>query len=270
MVKELSNLNRLAHSTVRIQTDTGTGTGFFFNYQLENGPSLLLLVTNKHVVKGAKVGKLTLTLKDENSNPSYLNHKVLELDDFSDRWLSHPDGNVDLCAMLFTEFQRKLEQDREEPYIVWPDTKLIPSDQEWEEFEPVEPILMIGYPNGLWDATNNMPIFRRGITATHTSLRWNSRNEFLIDAATYPGSSGSPVFLYEDIKFKDGSIRTGKIRLLGVIYAVTLHNAQGDIQQVCLGNMRAVTQIPNNLGVVIRSTEILVLANHIKEFLGLQ
>jgi hypothetical protein len=123
--------------------------------------------------------------------------------------------------------------------------------------------------NGLRDATNNMPIFRKGITATHPSLKWNSKNEFLVDVATYPGSSGSPVYLYEDIKVVNGNLRYGKIRLLGIIYAVTLHNATGDIQQICLGKMRAVTQIPNNLGVVIRSNEITVLGEHIKNLYGL-
>ena len=41
-----------------------------------------------------------------------------------------------------------------------------------------------------------MPILRRGTTATPIALNFEGRPEFLIDAAVYPGSSGSPVFVY--------------------------------------------------------------------------
>ena len=57
----------------------------------------------------------------------------------------------------------------------------------------VEDVLMIGYPNGLWDTTHNMPIIRRGTIATDIKLDYNEKKEFVIDAACFPGSSGSPV-----------------------------------------------------------------------------
>ena len=59
----------------------------------------------------------------------------------------------------------------------------------------VEEIMMIGYPNGLWDAKNNLPIVRRGITGTPAFVDYNDKPEFVIDAACFPGSSGSPVFI---------------------------------------------------------------------------
>jgi hypothetical protein len=31
---------------------------------------------------------------------------------------------------------------------------------------------MIGYPNGIWDAKNNLPVIRKGITATHANIPW--------------------------------------------------------------------------------------------------
>lgn len=57
---------------------------------------------------------------------------------------------------------------------------------------------MIGYPNGLWDSQNNLPIIRRGITATSVKKDYNGKKEFLIDAAVFPGSSGSPVFIFNE------------------------------------------------------------------------
>ncbi len=44
---------------------------------------------------------------------------------------------------------------------------------------------MIGYPNGIWDEANNMPIIRRGITATHPNFNYNGKPEFMIDAACF-------------------------------------------------------------------------------------
>ncbi len=55
---------------------------------------------------------------------------------------------------------------------------------------------MVGYPVGLWDSVNNMPILRRGSTATLLDWTYEGRQEFVIDAACFPGSSGSPVFKY--------------------------------------------------------------------------
>ena len=45
------------------------------------------------------------------------------------------------------------------------------------------------------DRVNALPILRRGSTATALALDFEGRAEFLIDAAVYPGSSGSPVFV---------------------------------------------------------------------------
>jgi hypothetical protein len=44
------------------------------------------------------------------------------------------------------------------------------------------------------DSANNLPIVRKSITATHPSIDYRERREFLIDAACFFGSSGSPVF----------------------------------------------------------------------------
>lgn len=71
---------------------------------------------------------------------------------------------------------------------------------------------MIGYPNGLWDSVNNMPIVRRGTMATNISLNHNDKREFVIDAACFPGSSGSPVVLFNKGGYADkkGNLNWGK------------------------------------------------------------
>jgi hypothetical protein len=121
---------------------------------------------------------------------------------------------------------------------------------------------MIGYPNGIWDAVNNMPIIRRGSTATHPNLDYEGRPEFMIDAACFPGSSGSPVFLFNTGGYavRGGGLAIGtRIKLLGVLYAGPQHTATGEIKIVAVPTLQqpiAVSRIPNNLGMIIKSARL--------------
>ncbi|WP_155760611.1 trypsin-like peptidase domain-containing protein [Stenotrophomonas maltophilia] len=108
---------------------------------------------------------------------------------------------------------------------------LVPNDER-KNVRAIEPIMMIGYPNGLWGEHNNRPLARRGSTASHPFLKWNGRQEFVIDAACFPGSSGSPVFLFEDIMFrtKDNSYTPGaRAQLLGVLASGPLFTNEGTL-----------------------------------------
>ena len=122
---------------------------------------------------------------------------------------------------------------------------------------------MIGYPNGIWDEINNLPVFRKGITATHPAKNYNGRDEFMIDAACFPGSSGSPVLLYNLGSYarKDGGTVIGtRIKFLGILYAGPQHTATGEIKIVPVPTQNvpvAVSRIPNNLGNVIKSKKLL-------------
>jgi len=59
------------------------------------------------------------------------------------------------------------------------DNSLIPSLELIETLDAVQEVYMIGYPNGLWDAANNMPIVRRGTTATDLKFDYNEKKNFL-------------------------------------------------------------------------------------------
>ena len=52
---------------------------------------------------------------------------------------------------------------------------MIPAQADLESLDAIEEIVMIGYPNGLWDSVNNMPIARRGITATPVYLNYEGK-----------------------------------------------------------------------------------------------
>ena len=84
------------------------------------------------------------------------------------------------------------------PFYINLSQGVIGSPEALSSLAPIEDITMIGYPNGLWDEVNNLPIVRRGITATSANGKYQGKTEFLIDAACFPGSSGSPVFVYNN------------------------------------------------------------------------
>ncbi|MFR3321383.1 MAG: hypothetical protein ACLTSZ_09905 [Lachnospiraceae bacterium] len=79
-------------------------------------------------------------------------------------------------------------------------------EEQIEYFAAIEDITFIGYPSGLYDSVNKLPIIRQGITATPIWNQFNGENVFLIDAGVFPGSSGSPVFIYNHGSYptKDG------------------------------------------------------------------
>lgn len=261
---QLSITEQLAYSTVRIETDTGTGTGFFYRFSVqESGWHIPAIVTNKHVVDGTSKGKFLISRAQTDGLPDLKHHETFAFGDFPKLWTLHPSKDIDLCAMPIAPILAKAREAKIPLFYRSIDSTLIPKPAELEELNPVEDITMVGYPNGLWDRVHNMPIFRRGITATHPKLDWNGNPEFLIDAACFPGSSGSPVFLLNEGGYftKQGFNLGGvRIKLLGILYAGPQHTVEGEIKIVTVPTQNkpiALSTIPNNLGIVIRATALL-------------
>ena len=112
-------------------------------------------------------------------------------------WIFRPDMNLDLAMMPFGKLLNTLLQDGKRQYYTGIDLSCIPSDLEWESYHTVENILVVGYPNGIIDQMNNLPLFLKFSTATHPNIDYYGKKEFIINANAYPGSSGSPVFLFD-------------------------------------------------------------------------
>ena len=140
----------------------------------------------------------------------------------------------------------------------------IPNDSIRNTIGAIEDILMIGYPFGLRDTKNDLPIIRRGLTATPAYLNYNSLQEFLIDMSVYPGSSGSPVIIYNPMTFttrNGGYYMRGRIILLGINYATYARDFEGKIIPKSSYNIKdslmVKTPIPYNIGIVIKSERLL-------------
>lgn len=263
----LSISEELAYSTVRVSTDTGTGTGFFYEFnKRENNFHVPAIVTNKHVISGTSKGNFLLTLADDNGEPQNTVHFPCSFENFESLWYPHPDPNIDLCAMPIAPILNILAKENKKAFYKTIDKSLLPTDQYLQDLKLVEDVLMVGYPNGLWDEVNNMPLFRKGITSSHPHLDWNGRKETVIDAACFPGSSGSPVFLFSEGGYVDkkGNTNIGgtRIKLLGILYAGPQHTATGEIEIVNVPTstkQRTITGIPNNIGIVIKAEKLMDL-----------
>lgn len=259
---------QLVYSTVRIEAEMlgggrGFGTGFFFHFCRQAESHVPGIVTNKHVVAGAVKGHLSFHLKGDDGRPSLSRSERFVLEDFGNAWIPHPDPTVDLCVLPIAPLIKHAETNGHVVSYVALDTSLIPSDAELASLTPLEEVLMIGYPNGIWDSVNNMPILRRGVTATHPAIKYEGRREFMIDAACFPGSSGSPVMLYNVGGYYmpngDFAIGGSRVKLLGILYAGTVHTVTGELQIVTLPTSQSIlplSRIPNNLGVVIQSSRL--------------
>lgn len=239
----------------------GEGTGFYWSVMREPPSQMLLLVTNKHVIEGAdSIAVLThLTPNVETPQPSgEFANCVVELS--ATGVFPHPDLTVDLVGINISGLMREAQAGGRDLYVRGMAARFLPTADEWQKFDAVENVIMIGCPRGIFDQVNNLPITRRGITATPLFRRYEGRDEFLVDMACFPGSSGSPVFMVDQNGFVDRATNRyrmgeGRFFFLGILYAGPTITNEGTI--ILGGQPRIEVAGMMHLGQCIRSTKML-------------
>ena len=106
------------------------------------------------------------------------------------RWFGHPQDDVDVAIMPV--FRDLFSVPGYRPFIKAFSSRNMPLGDS-TGLNAAEDVLFVGYPEQLHDTTNNLPIVRKGIAATHPDVDYRGLPVFLIDGSVFPGSSGSPV-----------------------------------------------------------------------------
>jgi len=259
----------LLHSTVRIVAikangQAAVGTGFFYNIRDVSGQNtngfIPLIVTCKHVIADSIIVQLDCALGNSNSFTRSENHFPVTVP--SNMWIGDPNTNVDLIVLPIASLLENLEKQGKILDCAPLDNKLVPSANDLKGLEAFQEIYLIGYPIGISDEANNLPIMRRGITATDPSVDYDGRKEFMIDAAVFPGSSGSPVLTAEEgIISSGGMLGFGgsRVRLLGILYGGPEFSADGKVEVKNIPtafDISSETKIPMNLGLVIKANRL--------------
>lgn len=228
----------------------GSGTGFIFSIPSKTNPqeSTPFLVTNYHVIRNAKRGLIEFV---EKSNDNPVLGKRIRVEISGNDLVRFIDEQNDLAAIPIGAILNQLEQARRGIFFrsITPD--IVPTKDISEKLAAIEEITFIGYPSGLYDEHNVIPIVRRGITATPIWNDFQGQPSFLVDAGVFPGSSGSPVFLLNQGGYNNGGtfIVGTRIYFLGVL-SESMIRIEKDAPSVFLG-----------LGKVIKSNVVLVFLN---------
>lgn len=268
-MKEMSFSERLTYSTVLIKSynsknELSMGTGFimYLCFDEITKEYVPVIITNNHVVANSIRTQFEFCLADENFEP--IDEKTINISFDGNSWIHHPDINVDLVCFPLAQLFNNLENNNIKIFYIPLMTSIIAKQEKLVEFAAIEDVVMIGYPNGLSDEYNHKPIIRKGITATHLKNDYQGKKEFLIDMACFPGSSGSPIFVFnEGVYGEKNSLFIGgsRIFLVGILYGGPQYSAQGDIVFMGVPNQQlephSATLIPINLGIAIKAERLL-------------
>ena len=265
--KRMSMAEMLTYSTVQIHCDypdnvIGSGTGFIINICKNKKEETVvpILVTNRHVIKNSTRISFELCLADDDGNP--IDTKTYEVKTSIQFWVEHPDHNVDLCCLPLAQVLKHTTEQGIKLFYIPLEVELIPGEDGLKNLTALEDVVMVGYPKGLEDFHNHKPIIRHGVTATHPKNDFQGKKEILLDIAAFPGSSGSPVFIFNQGAYStsDGGFRISsrpRVLFLGVLYGGPEFDVNGVLKFSELPSMPIpITRLPVNLGIIIKSERI--------------
>jgi len=264
-IKSISE--QLLYSTIRITAGKSVGTAFFFQYEV-GSLTVPVIVTNKHVVNNNPGQEVGFVLHTETSDCKSNAISLI----YSNGWIFHP--NYDLCICYANPIFEQVEKQLNCSVIFRAlNESLIFGDEKLKSLTPIEEVVMVGFPLGLWDNYNKLPVFRKGITATAPKIDYQGKAEGLVDMACFNGSSGSPIFIYNQGAYEhEGGLSLGsRLIFLGIQYSSMCLATEGELFEVETGKtIKSRTPILANLGLYIKAKELFYFKDFIKKDLEKQ
>jgi V8-like Glu-specific endopeptidase len=270
---------KLLFATVRIDTSnsqgSGSGTGFIYIQKIGD-QFIPVIVSNKHVVNGYTHGSVTFTIKKD-GKPKLGNGFRLDIGDFEQSWFGHPSPDIDVAILPLAHLEEHLKSKGVEIFYQAITEDIVPDTEAIKGLDAFEELVFIGYPNGIWDKTNLLPIMRTGTTATPLSIDFEGKPKFLMDASVFPGSSGSPVFIYNPGMYfsKTGTTTVGtRLMFVGVVSAVFFREDTNEIVSAPIPtqNSRPVARSKEmiDLGIVFKAATIQETLNALAKSKGIE
>ncbi len=265
-------VEELMYLTVRIKSTNGIGTGFFYEVLTDSGVKCPILITNRHVINDNINEEVTINFHLHQGK-----HNAKESREFKIKttWFMH--NSLDIC-FCFIDPVNECIKNETKTFIEYKQINrdYIINNDEINGYAPLDELVMVGYPLGLYNAKYNLPIFRKGYIASHPSVDFAGNKEGIVDMACFPGSSGSPIFIYSNglRRTIDNSLALlEQYKLLGILRAIPIYNKKGEI---CVENIpTTITATFNietmtNLGYYIKSIVINDIENIVNQIIKTQ
>lgn len=213
-------------------------TGFFYSVPTVEGEAEFI-VTNRHVVEAASEVRVTFVNAPPVGDGVHVNLGQAFRADVPEFQLYqttfHPDPEIDVAVIPLPEIRAVVTRNGRHIFGQFTTPAISYGVEAELEIDALEDLVFIGYPNGLYDEVHYLPVLRKGITATPIEVDHNGEPKFLMDAAVFPGSSGSPVFIYNNGSFptRDGNVvLASRIALVGILAAGPTRAVFGGIENI--------------------------------------
>jgi hypothetical protein len=215
--------------------DLPLGTAFFVFYpDPRGGPTygFVYLVTAKHVLQDVdgtflKEVKVRLNLKEPSSGKQFDFLSVPASDDRGNLlWFHDTDGVTDVAIAPLLPDEKKFDF-LPIPIAMFADDELIKREKVVEG----DSLNFVGLMSQYYGDAKNYPVVRRGTLALMTDEEIETptgrQRAFIAELASWPGNSGSPVFLNLG-GYREGSVIVGmSLHLLGILSGSFLNKVRG-------------------------------------------
>ena len=129
-------------------------------------------------------------------------------------------SNLDLIALPMAATLMDFQRQNVTIFFRSVDQNMLPTQEQLDNLAAIETVIFIGYPSeSLLNENNSLSVVRQGITATPIWNEFGGEKAFLIDAGVFPGSCGSPVFIFNEGAYSSkGNLVVGnRLLFVGVL-----------------------------------------------------